>query len=157
MNPNRGRYRRDHVLQRASLPLHLDSFRIDWRLAADMTGRHRRLPAMLSHMMAARVFGIRLRWTGQQTRHGRRRCPQQGGTQHNGSSYAIHSHEFISLSIALQQTGYRLVGGCAVTGVTAGYPPRHLKKLRCRKPRRHCFYVNRHFDATGDLAAALFS
>jgi hypothetical protein len=51
---------------------------------------------MLGNMMTALAFGFGLRETGQQTRQRRRRCPQQDGTQHNGSSQAVHFHESIS-------------------------------------------------------------
>jgi len=54
---------------------------------------------MFSHVMAALALGCSLLDTGQQTRHCGRRCPQQDGTKNNGSSYAVHSHEFISSSI----------------------------------------------------------
>jgi len=137
MNPNRGWNCGGRVLQRTSLPLHNHSFGINWSLAAGMTGRHPRLSAMLSHVMAALPLGFTLRETEQQTRHRRRPCPQQDGTQHNGSSYAVHFHESISLSIARQHIDYPLVGGCDVTSVTISYPPGSLKKPSCRKPRRY--------------------
>jgi hypothetical protein len=139
MNRNRGGNRSDRVLQRASLPLQNDGFRIGWRLAAGMTRWHRRLSAMFSHVMAALPLGFSLWDTRQQTRHRGRRCPQQDGTQHDGSSYAVHFHESISLSITRLHIDYPLVERCDVTSVTASYPPGHLKNFRCRRPRRYCF------------------
>jgi hypothetical protein len=143
MNPNRGCNRSDRILQRrVSWSRFNDGCRVARHLAAGMTGRHGRLSAMPRHVVAALV--LRSSWgeTQQQTRHRRCRCPLQDDAQHDGSSYAVHSHEFISLSIARQETSYQLVQGCAVTAVTAG----------CRRPRRYCFYVQRHFDATGNAA-----
>src|SRR5208282_335176 len=134
MNPNLGWNCGGRVLQRTSLPLHNHSFGINWYLAAGMTGRHPRLSAMLSHVMATLPLGFSLRETEQQTRHRRRPCPQQDGTQHNGSSYAVHFHESISLSIARQHIDYTLAGGCDVTSVTISYPPGNLKKPSCRTP-----------------------
>jgi hypothetical protein len=132
--------RSDRVLQRqVSLPLHNDGSRMGWRLAAGMTRWHRRLSAVLSHVMAALALGFCLHETGQQTRHRRCHCPQQNGTQHNGSSYAVHSHEFMPLSIAQQQTGYRLVEQCAVTTVTGSCRLGHLKGLCCWRPAHTAF------------------
>jgi hypothetical protein len=103
MNVRDGRNRSDHIFQRqVRLPLHNHGFLMGRGLAAGMTGWHRRLSAMLSHVMAALALGFSLRGTGQQTRHGRCCRPQQDGTQHNGSSYAVHSHEFMPFSIAQQ-------------------------------------------------------
>ena len=89
--------RRNRILHRqTSLPLQNDRFRVGRRLAAGMTNRHHRLSAMPRHVMAARALGFSLRETGQETRHRRRRCPQQDSAQHGGGSYAIHFHESIS-------------------------------------------------------------
>lgn len=137
---NRG----DPILQRqVNLRLHNHGHRVVWSLAAGITGRHGRLSKMPSHAMAALPLGRSWRETRQQTRHGRCHCPQQNGTQHNGSSYAVHSHESIPLSIARQQTDYRLVERCAVTNVTASYRPGHMKKLGCRGPQADTAFTPR--------------
>jgi len=58
--------RSDRVSQgQVSLPLLNDGFRIDWRLATGMTGRHRGRSAMRSHVMAALALGFSLPETGQ--------------------------------------------------------------------------------------------
>ena len=87
MRVSGGGERSDRVLQRqVSLSLRNDGFRINWRLAAGMTGRHGGLSAMPSHVMAALALGKSQNEGRQETRHRRRRCPQQDGAQHNGSS-----------------------------------------------------------------------
>jgi hypothetical protein len=81
MNVRRGWNRSDHILQgQVSLPLHNDGFRMSRRPAAGMTGRHHRLSAMTSHVMAALALGFSWRETRQKTRHRRCRCPQQDST-----------------------------------------------------------------------------
>jgi hypothetical protein len=63
-----------------SLPLLNDGFRMRWRLAAGMTRRHHRLSALTGHVMAALALGIIGYEPGQETRHSRRRSPQQDST-----------------------------------------------------------------------------
>jgi hypothetical protein len=65
MNLHGGGNRGDRVLGRQlDLPLHKRAFGTGWRLAAGMTGRHIRLSAVLSHVLAALALSLRLQQPG---------------------------------------------------------------------------------------------
>lgn len=61
-------------------------------LAAGMTCRHNRRPALVRHLLAALVFRRSHRVCGQQTGYGRARGPEDHGHQHRKSTCPVHSH-----------------------------------------------------------------
>jgi len=152
MRVSGGRKRSDRLLQR-QVSLHNQGCRVFWSLTAGMTGRHGRLSAMPSPVMAA--LALRRSWgeARQQTRH--RRCyrPQQDGAEHDGGSHAVHFHEPIPCPFPNNKQVTRLLERSAVTNVTGCYRPGHEKRSCPLGPRGYRLYGKRHLNAPSNMVS----